>query len=157
MNKEKKARIHAAHEEVWRGAVGAKIKISALLAQALDMLLRNADKGLRAVYRKHGLQIDNEVMIAGMKNYSDKVKAALYWFERDVEQRINEATYGTNGAAAHDEARDISAALAELVCVICDRVSHHDQIYGIIDALTKTLPQGDSFTEEDLKSLRIIK
>lgn len=157
MNKEKKARIHAAHEEVWHGAVGAKVKIGALLAQALDMLLRNADKGLRAVYRKHGLQIDNEVMITGMKNYSDKVKAALYWFERDVEQRINEATYGANGAVAYDETRDISAALAELVCVICDRVSHPDQIYDIIDSITKEVPQGDSFTEEDLKSLRIVK
>ncbi len=157
MDKEKKAKVYAAHEEVWRGAVGAKMKIGILLAQALDMLLRNADKGLRAVYRKHGLQVDSEATITGMKNYSDKVKAAFYWFERDVEQRINGVVHETNGATAYDETRDISAALAELVCVICDRVSNPDQIYDIIDAVMQEVPDGDSFTEEDLKSLRIVK
>lgn len=157
MNKDIKARVQAAHKEVWGGAVGAKTKIGALLCQALDMMLRDADKGLRAVYRKHGLNVTNEVVLAGMKNYCEKFKAALYWFERDVEHRLNEATYEESGAVAYDKTRDISAALAELIYTICDRVSDPDDIYAIIDSIRQEIPQGDTFTDEDLKSLRIRK
>ena len=157
MDKKIKVRVKTAQQEVWGGAVGAKVKIGALLVQALDMLLRNADKGLRSTYRKYGLNVTNETMITGMKTYSDKVKSAFYWFEREIEQRITDATFEAYGPKSYDETRDISAALAELVCVICDRVSHPDQIYDIIDSITKEVPNGDSFTEEDLKSLRIVK
>lgn len=52
-----------------------------LICNALDVMLRDMDNRIRAIYRKHGLNAkpaDTENILTGMARYSKAVHNALY-------------------------------------------------------------------------------
>ena len=70
-----------------------------LMANSLSMLTERIDVMIRAEMRAMGLSCkssnaDGDI-IKGLKNYSEKANAAMYWFERDLQRFIDDCTFGS--------------------------------------------------------------
>ena len=77
------------------------VKLAMLMANSLSMLTERIDVMIRAEMRAMGLSCkssnaDGDI-IKGLKNYSEKANAAMYWFGRDLQHSSTTARSGPTG------------------------------------------------------------
>lgn len=122
------------------------VKLAMLMANSLSTLSERIDVMIRAEMRAMGLNCkssnaDGDI-IKGLKNYSEKANAAMYWFGRDLQHFIDDSTFGSYGADAFDK---FSHSSAEVV----DRGGRDDGMEKIYRALRR-LKKGTRFSDEDI-------
>lgn len=148
--KEIETKISAAIED---SSIIDEMVAATLMCNSLDVMLRDIDNRIRAIYRKYGLNAkpaDTENVLTGMARYSKAVHNALYWFERDVEQRITDCTFGSaGGVKSYDEFRYSANELCQLILLAVDRGKHDGAMAKIFNYLHK-LKKGDRFSQEDI-------
>ena len=88
-------------------------------------------------------------IIKGLKNYSEKANAAMYWFGRDLQHFIDDSTFGSYGADAFDKFNHSSAEVIQLLMLIVDRGGRDDGMEKIFRALHR-LKKGTRFSDEDI-------
>lgn len=117
------------HIRAWKRVSESKIpdmvKLAMLMSNALEILLEHIDMDIRSELRAMGLKYspsnaDGDIL-KGMRNYSDKVKAAMYWFERDLQKFITDSTLGTYGVESFDMFNHSSAEVVQLLMLCVDR------------------------------------
>lgn len=125
-----------------------------LMCNALDVMLRDMDNRIRAIYRKYGLNAqpaDTENILTGMARYSKAVHNALYWFERDVEKRITDCTFASSGGVkSYDDFRYSANELCQLILLCIDRGQYDGAMEKIFRYLNR-LKKGTRFSDEDVE------
>lgn len=129
------------------------VKLAMLMANSLSMLTERIDLMIRAEIRAMGLSCkssnaDGDI-IKGLKNYSEKANAAMYWFGRDLQHFIDDSTFGSYGADAFDKFNHSSAEVIQLLMLIVDRGERDCGMEKIYRALRR-LKKGTRFSEEDI-------
>ena len=129
------------------------VKLAMLMANSLSMLTERIDVMIRAEIRAMGLSCkssnaDGDI-IKGLKNYSEKANAAMYWFGRDLQHFIDDSTFGSYGADAFDKFNHSSAEVIQLLMLIVDRGGRDDGMEKIFRALHR-LKKGTRFSDEDI-------
>lgn len=148
MNKKVEEEIE---NEISESTITTEMIACTLLCNSLDIFIRDVDTRIRAIYRKHGMNVKiaaGDNIITGMSRYSKAVHNALYWYERDVEPRITDATFNTTGLAAYDDFRYSANEICRLIMMVIDRGKHENAMVQMFDFLQAMKP-GDRFTEED--------
>lgn len=139
-------------DEIEEGSIIYEMVAATLLCNSLDMMLRDVDNRIRAIYRRHGLNAKpaaSDNVITGMSRYSKAVHSALYWFERDIEPRIEACTFESSGLKAYEDFRLSANELCRFILLMVDR----GKIDGAMEKIFKfmeNLEKGDRFTDEDL-------
>ncbi len=135
------------------GTILNEMVACALICNGLDIMLRDVDKRIRAIYKVHGLTVkpaDDSNIITGMARYSKAVHNALYWFERDVESYITDCTFNSTGVVSYDDFKMSANELDRFVLMLIDRGKHDGAMQKIFNYLNR-LKKGERFTEEDFK------
>lgn len=144
-------------KKAWQKVSDSKIpdlvKLGMVTANALEILIEHIDRDIRAEIRSMGLKCsqtnaDGDI-IRGMKNYSEKAKAAMYWFERDLQPFINNCTFGSYGVKAYDDFNHSSSEVIQLIMLCIDRGEVDGGMEKIFRALHR-LKRGTRFSDEDI-------
>lgn len=149
-NKKVEAEIEKDIEE---STITTEMVAATLLCNSLDMFLRDIDSRIRMIYRSHGMNVkvaSDDNILSGMARYSKAVHNALYWFEREVEPRITDATFDSTGLAAYEDFRYSANEICRLIMMVIDRGKHENAMVEIFDFLS-SMKAGDRFTEEDFE------
>lgn len=149
-NKKVEAEIE---QDISKSTITTEMVAATLLCNSLDMFLRDIDSRIRMIYRQHGMNVkvaSDENILSGMARYSKAVHNALYWFEREVEPRITDATFDSTGLAAYEDFRYSANEICRLIMMVIDRGKHENAMVEIFDFLS-SMKAGDRFTEEDFE------
>ena len=84
-----------------------------------------------------------------MKNYSEKVKAAMYWFERDLQKFITDCTLQSYGVKAFDDFNHSSAEIIQILMLCVDRGEIEGGMEKVFRALRR-LKKGTRFSDNDI-------
>mgnify|MGYP006992610064 FL=1 len=145
------------HKRAWKRVSESKIpdmvKLAMLMSNALEILLEHIDMDIRSELRAMGLKYspsnaDGDIL-KGMRNYSDKVKAAMYWFERDLQKFITDSTLGTYGVESFDMFNHSSAEVVQLLMLCVDRGATDGAMAKVFRAISR-LKKGFRFGDEDI-------
>lgn len=140
--------------EIEEGSIIYESVAATLMCNSLDVILRDIDNRIRAIYRKHGINAkpaDTENIITGMSRYSKAVHNALYWFERDIEPRITDCTFGSaGGVKSYDDFRYSANELVQIVLLCIDRGQYDGAMAKIFRYLDR-LKKGTRFSDEDIE------
>lgn len=145
------------HKRAWKRVSESKIpdmvKLAMLMSNALEILLEHIDMDIRSELRAMGLKYspsnaDGDIL-KGMRNYSDKVKAAMYWFERDLQKFITDSTLGTYGVESFDMFNHSSAEVVQLLMLCVDRGATDGAMAKVFRAISR-LKKGSRFGDEDI-------
>ena len=124
-----------------------------LMANSLNLLTVQIDRMIRAEMSAMGIpckasNTDGDI-IRGLRNYSEKAKAAMYWFERDLQNFITDSTFGSYGVKAYDDFNHSSAEVIQLVLLAIDRGEADRGMEKVFRALHR-LKAGTRFGDEDI-------
>ena len=150
--KDRQERMTAIEEEIDSGSIVTEMVVATLMCNSLDIILRNVDSRIRAVYRKYGFTAkvaDNENVLTGMKRYSEAVHNALYWFGRDTEKRIESCTFDSSGVVAYDDFKCSANELARFCMLLVDRGKADGAMKKIFEFMLGLEP-GGRFSQEDI-------
>lgn len=145
------------HKRAWKRVSESKIpdmvKLAMLMSNALEILLEHIDMDVRSELRAMGVKCspsnaDGDIL-KGMRNYSDKVKAAMYWFERDLQKFITDSTLGTYGVESFDMFNHSSAEVVQLLMLCVDRGETDGAMAKVFRAISR-LKKGSRFGDEDI-------
>lgn len=145
------------HKRAWKRVSESKIpdmvKLAMLMSNALEILIEHIDRDIRAEIRSMGLKCsqtnaDGDI-IRGMKNYSEKVKAAMYWFERDLQKFITDCTLQSYGVKAFDDFNHSSAEIIQILMLCVDRGEIEGGMDKVFRALRR-LKKGTRFSDNDI-------
>ncbi len=152
MAKISQAKYDEIGKEIESSTILSEMVACTLMCNSLDIMLRDVDKRIRAIYRNHGLNVkvsdDESNIISGMSRYSKAVHNALYWFERDVEKYITDCTFESTGVVSYDDFKMSANELDRFVLMLIDRGKHDGAMQKIFAYLSK-LKDGGRFTKED--------
>lgn len=152
MAKISQAKYDEIGKEIEASTILTEMVACSLICNGLDIMLRDVDKRIRAIYRNHGLNVkveeDESNIITGMSRYSKAVHNALYWFERDVEKYITDCTFASTGVVSYDDFKMSANELDRFVLMLIDRGKHDGAMQKIFGYLSK-LKDGGRFTQED--------
>lgn len=144
-------------KKAWQKVSDSKIpdlvKLGMVTANALEILIEHIDRDIRAEIRSMGLKCsptnaDGDI-IRGMKNYSEKAKAAMYWFERDLQKFITDCTLQSYGVKAFDDFNHSSAEVIQLLMLCVDRGEVDGGMEKVFRSLQR-LKKGTRFSDEDI-------
>ncbi len=143
-----------AWERVSSSRIPDLVKLGMLTANALGILTARIDSMIRSEIRATGLKcspagVGDGDIIRGMRNYSEKLKAAMYWFDRDLQKFINDCTFGTYGAGAFDDFSHSSAEVIQLLMLCVDRGEAPGGMEKVFRSLHR-LRKGTRFSDEDI-------
>lgn len=144
-------------DKAWKRIDESKIpdlvKLAMLTANALSILTERIDVMIRGEMRAMGVSCKSSNaegdIIKGLKNYSEKIKAAMYWFERDLQKFITDSTFGTYGAASWDMFMHSSAEVIQLLMLCVDRGEVAEGMEKVFRSLHR-LKAGTRFSDEDI-------
>mgnify|MGYP004507398937 CR=1 FL=1 len=145
------------HKRAWKRVSESKIpdmvKLAMLMSNALEILLEHIDMDVRSELRAMGVKCspsnaDGDIL-KGMRNYSDKVKAAMYWFERDLQKFITDSTLGTYGVESFDMFNHSSSEVVQLLMLCVDRGETDGAMAKVFRAISR-LKKGSRFGDEDI-------
>lgn len=152
--KEFKSRRDAAFEEIANSSIITQVKTALLMCNSIDVILRNADRRMRATYNKYGLNVkpSGGDILTGMANYCRQVRNACYAFEKDIEPHIVRSTYDSYGVDSYDWFRASANEVAQLVLKTTDRCNgqNNDNLEKVF-AFLDSLPSQGLFSDEDIK------
>lgn len=153
----RKESLKQIRDKAWQRISGSKIpdlvKTAMLMANSLNLLTVQIDRMIRAEMSAMGIpckasNTDGDI-IRGLRNYSEKAKAAMYWFERDLQNFITDSTFGSYGVKAYDDFNHSSAEVIQLVLLAIDRGEADRGMEKVFRALHR-LKAGTRFGDEDI-------
>ena len=153
----RKENLKQIRDVAWKRIEATKIpdlvKAAMLMANSLNLLTVQIDRMIRAEMCAMGLPCkasnsDGDI-IRGLRNYSDKAKAAMYWFERDLQNFITDSTFGTFGVKAYDDFNHSSAEVIQLLLLAIDRGEVDGGMVKVFRAMHR-LKAGKRFSDEDI-------
>nr|DAH79203.1 MAG TPA: hypothetical protein [Caudoviricetes sp.] len=140
--------------EIEDSSISNEVVTATLMSNALDIMLRDIDKRIVAIYRANGIKaeaLNGDHILTGMARYSKAIKTALYWFERDIEPRVTECTFGSDGGIkAYDDFRYSANEVCQLIMLAVDRGKIDGAMERIFKYMTR-LKQGGRFSKEDIE------
>lgn len=146
----------AINEELSQSTISNEMATVLLIADAMDMMLRDVDRRIRAVYAGHGVNVSGtsgkDNILTGMARYCRAARNASYWYFRDVEPRVSDGTFGSYGAQSYDNFNVAASELARAMMMIVDRGQRDEQMGRIFDFIAG-LESSGRFTHEDIERL----
>lgn len=145
-------------DKAWQRVSDSKIpdlvKVAMLMANSLNLLTVQIDRMVRAEMAAMGVSCkasggDGDI-IRGLRNYSDKVKAAMYWFERDLQNFITDSTFDSYGVKAYDNFNRSSAEVIQLLMLAADRGQTDDGMAKVFRVVHR-LKNGTMFSDADIE------
>ncbi len=144
-------------DEIWKeiedSTISNEVVTATLMGNALDIMLRDIDNRIRAAYLRHGINakaIGGDQILTGLSRYSKAVHTAMYWFERDIEPRIESCTFESEGIKSYEDFRTSANEVCQLLLLTVDRGKFDGAMERIFKYL-KRLKKSDRFTDEDLE------
>lgn len=151
------ARIRAVQTAIDGSSIPEEMASCMMLATAMETVMNDVMGRIRAQYKAVGLDIKGNDVLKGMKNYCQAVKTAGYWFDREIEPRNVECTFGTFGtASSYDGFRARCGEVAEIVSMVC-QASADPEALEQIRAVAREVARDRGITLEDWERLRLRK
>lgn len=139
----------AVRRELVVSTVPAEITLLRDLAFAMDAMLRDIDKRIRAAYARNGLVVGRSETIPGFADYCKAVSRASCLAENSID-KCAENGYTASGAFGYDQGRYWGNEIARLVMLITDRTrSDGDGYTKLMDFLT-AMPSLGKFRDSDI-------
>ena len=152
--KEQKEHVRDAIDDaIDRSTVLHELEVAYIAINAVDIIFNDADRRLRDIYRANGLAAQHGFGyedLAGLKNYSDAVRKAVYWFEKSIQPRIEDCSFVAFGAKAYDQFRADSNCIAQFLLYLSDR-TYKKRGAGEVLEFLKAQPSAGLFDEEDFR------
>lgn len=148
----KKELYDKAWERIEASTIPDLVKLAMLMSNSLSLLTERIDMMIRGEMNVMGITCkpnsDGDI-IKGLKNYSEKVKAAMYWFERDLQKFITDSTFDSYGVGAFDKFNHSSADVIQILMLCVDRGETEDGMRKIFNSLHR-LKAGSRFSDDDI-------
>lgn len=126
-----------------------------VMATAMEVVMNDAFHRIKSIYEKHGMEIRGNDVLKGLRNYCQAVKAVGYWFDRGVEPRNVDCTFGTYGtASSYDGFRARCGEVAEIVSIVVQASKDPDALEQI-RAVAREVARDRGVTLEDWERLRL--
>lgn len=114
-----KSDLNSVHRIIDDTSIPEEMASCMVLATAMDVIMADVFSRIKAIYNAHGIEIRGNDVLKGLRNYCQAVKQAGYWFDREIEPRNVECTFGTYGTAtAYDCFRARCGEVAEVVSMV---------------------------------------
>ena len=125
------------------------------MATAMEVTMNDVFHRIKSIYEKYGVEIRGNDVLKGLKNYCQAVKTAEYWFDREVEPRNVDCTFGTYGtASSYDGFRARCGEVAEIVSMVVQASKDPDALEQI-RAVAREVARDRGITLEDWKRLHL--
>ena len=112
-------RVEAVRQSIDESTIPEEMASCMVLATAMETIMNDVMARIKMRYKAVGLDAKGNNVLKGLKSYCQAVKTAGYWFDREVEPRNVECTFGTYGtASSYDGFRARCGEVAELVSMI---------------------------------------
>lgn len=126
-----------------------------VMATAMDATINDAFHRIKSIYEKHGMEIRGNDVLKGLRNYCQAVKTVGYWFDREIEPRNVDCTFGTYGtASSYDGFRARCGEVAEIVSMVVQASKDPDALEQI-RAAAREVARDRGVTLEDWERLRL--
>lgn len=125
------------------------------MATAMEVTMNDVFHRIKSIYEKYGVEIRGNDVLRGLKNYCQAVKTAEYWFDREIEPRNVDCTFGTYGtASSYDGFRARCGEVAEIVSMVVQASKDPDALEKI-RAVAREVARDRGITLEDWTRLHL--
>lgn len=112
-------RVETVRRSIDESSIPEEMASCMAMATAMEVVMNDVMERIRARYKAVGLDAKGNDVLKGLKSYCQAVKTAGYWFDREVEPRNVECTFGTYGtASSYDSFRARCGEVAELMSMV---------------------------------------
>ena len=126
-----------------------------VMATAMEVTMNDVFHRIKSIYEKYGVEIRGNDVLKGLKNYCQAVKTAEYWFDREIEPRNVDCTFGTYGtASSYDGFRARCGEVAEIVSMVV-QASKDPNALEKIRAVAREVARDRGITLEDWTRLHL--
>lgn len=126
-----------------------------VMATAMEVTMNDVFHRIKSIYEKYGVEIRGNDVLKGLKNYCQAVKTAEYWFDREIEPRNVDCTFGTYGtASSYDGFRARCGEVAEIVSMVVQASKDPDALEQI-RAVAREVARDRGITLEDWTRLHL--
>ena len=126
-----------------------------VMATAMEVAMNDVFHRIKSIYEKYGVEIRGNDVLKGLKNYCQAVKTAEYWFDREIEPRNVDCTFGTYGtASSYDGFRTRCGEVAEIVSMVVQASKDPDALEKI-RAVAREVARDRGITLEDWTRLHL--
>lgn len=126
-----------------------------VMATAMEVTMNDVFHRIKSIYEKYGVEIRGNDVLRGLKNYCQAVKTAEYWFDREIEPRNVDCTFGTYGtASSYDGFRARCGEVAEIVSMVVQASKDPDALEKI-RAVAREVARDRGITLEDWTRLHL--
>lgn len=126
-----------------------------VMATAMEVTMNDVFHRIKSIYEKYGVEIRGNDVLKGLKNYCQAVKTAEYWFDREIEPRNVDCTFGTYGtASSYDGFRTRCGEVAEIVSMVVQASKDPDALEKI-RAVAREVARDRGITLEDWTRLHL--
>ena len=126
-----------------------------VMATAMEVTMNDVFHRIKSIYEKYGVEIRGNDVLKGLKNYCQAVKTAEYWFDREIEPRNVDCTFGTYGtASSYDGFRTRCGEVAEIVSMVVQASKDPDALEQI-RAVAREVAHDRGITLEDWTRLHL--
>lgn len=126
-----------------------------VMATAMEVTMNDVFHRIKSIYEKYGVEIRGNDVLKGLKNYCQAVKTAEYWFDREIEPRNVDCTFGTYGtASSYDGFRTRCGEVAEIVSMVVQASKDPDALEKI-RAVAREVACDRGITLEDWTRLHL--
>lgn len=126
-----------------------------VMATAMEVTMNDVFHRIKSIYEKYGVEIRGNDVLKGLKNYCQAVKTAEYWFDREIEPRNVDCTFGTYGtASSYDGFRTRCGEVAEIVSMVVQASKDPDALEQI-RAVAREVARDRGITLEDWTRLHL--
>lgn len=144
--REKRLRIKLADEAIDKSQIGNFVALCSLLSTALDIMVRYANEHVAGIYKTYGietrLRYDTDCALTGMAKMAKAGKELGYWYEKEVERHVIDATYESYGAEALDTFHQSANDLIKFMMGLVDRGKAPGVLDRIFEFIHDLPPQG---------------
>lgn len=128
-------RVEAIQKSIDESTIPEEMASCMAMATAMETVMNDVMERIRVRYKAVGLDVRGNDVLKGLKSYCQAVKTAGYWFDREVEPRNVECTFGTYGTAtSYDGFRARCGEIAELMSMIVQASKDPSAMEKIRDA-----------------------
>lgn len=128
-------RVEAIRQSIDESSIPEEMASCMVMATAMETVMNDVMERIRTRYKAAGLDVRGNDVLKGLRGYCQAVKTAGYWFDREVEPRNVECTFGTYGTAtSYDGFRARCGKVAELVSMIVQASKDPSAMEKIRDA-----------------------
>lgn len=150
-----KSNLNSVHSTIDDTSIPEEMASCMVLATAMDVIMTDVFSRIKAIYSACGIEIRGNDVLKGLKSYCQAVKQAGYWFDREIEPRNVDCTFGTYGtASSYDSFRARCGEVAEIVSMIVQASKDPDALEQI-RATAREAARDRGVTLEDWKRLRL--